>query len=342
MPDMGSWRRSDALSRALVTGGAGFLGFHLAQSLVARGFDVDILENFKRGVRDDELDGLLVGGRVRLLEQDLCSAEGVGQLPTDYEYIYHLAALVGVRTALGRPAEVLRTNVESTFAALDLAGRQARLRRFLFASTSEVYAGTLRYFQLPIPTPEDAALAVDDPSNPRTSYMASKIVGELACRYSRVPFTVVRPHNIYGPRMGLAHVIPELLERAHRSNEGDTLEVASVDHRRTFCFVSDAVELIHRAAESPEAEGEVLNVGRDEPEVAIGVVAEKVIEAVGKRLLVRPGPDTPGSPPRRAPDTSRIRRITRYSPSVDLEEGIARTYRWYRARVFEGAGLSAR
>jgi UDP-glucose 4-epimerase len=338
---MGSRRRGNVLSRALVTGGAGFLGFHLAQLLVARGIDVDLLENFNRGVRDDELDDLLAGGRVRLLERDLCSAEGVSHLPTDYEYIYHLAALVGVRTALGRPAEVLKTNVVSAFAALDLASRQARLRRFIFASTSEVYAGTLRYFSLPIPTPEKTALAIDDPLNPRTSYMASKIVGELACRYARVPFTIVRPHNVYGPRMGLSHVIPELLERAHRAKEGDALDVASVSHRRTFCFVSDAVELIRRAAESPEAEGEVLNVGRDQPEVSIGVVAEKVIEAVGKRLSVRPRPDTPGSPPRRAPDTARIRQITGFSPCVDLEEGIAETYRWYRTRVFEGAGLSA-
>ena len=121
--------------------------------------------------------------------------------------------------------------------------------------------------------------------------------------------TVVRPHNVYGPRMGLAHVIPELLQRAHDAEDGGRLEVHSVDHRRTFCFVSDAVEMIARASQVPAGEGQVLNIGKPAPEIPIGDLAEIVIEVVGRRLEIEPLPAHPGSPdaalPRHDPDRPR-------------------------------------
>ena len=85
---------------------------------------------------------------------------------------------------------------------------------FVFASTSEVYAGSLEHFGLPIPTPETAPLGLPDLGRPRTTYMLSKIYGEALCRHAGLPFTILRPHNLYGPRMGMAHVIPELHARA--------------------------------------------------------------------------------------------------------------------------------
>jgi nucleoside-diphosphate-sugar epimerase len=165
--------------------------------------------------------------------------------------------------------------------------------------------------------------------------MLSKIYGEAMCQHAGVPFTVLRPHNVYGPRMGLAHVIPELLQRAHHASPGQPLEVASVDHRRTFCYVEDAIEMLWRAASSPACSGETLNIGVAEPEVAIGELARLIVHTVGKPIEIVPLPPTPGSPARRRPDMTKTLALTGYRPQVELPSGVRRTYDWYQAHVFE-------
>ncbi len=324
------------MSKALITGGAGFIGASLAGRLVRDGFHVDLVDDFSRG-RKDAVGSLERSGRVRMLEHDLRRPSALDGIDTDYDYIVHLAAVVGVANVVARPYDVLLDNVLMTEAAISLARRQASLQRFVFASTSEVYAGTLEHFTLPIPTPPSAPLALPGLERPRTTYMLSKIYGEGMCHHAGLPFTIVRPHNVYGPRMGLAHVIPELLQRAHAASDG-RLEVFSVDHSRTFCFVEDAVELIARAAESPGCLGETLNIGREAPEVTIGELARLIVHVVGKDLEIVPLPATAGSPRRRCPDMTKTVGLTGYEPRIELEEGIRRTYEAYRPKVFEAAG----
>lgn len=321
-------------SRILITGGGGFIGANVARRLLADGHAVDIADNFSRGVRDDELAALAARPDVRVFDRDLSQADAWNDLPGDYEAVYHLAAIVGVANVLGAPYRVLDLNVAMTAHALGLAARQTALERFVFASTSEVYAGTLQTYGLTFPTPESTPLSVPDLAHPRTSYMLSKIYGEALCHQAGVPFTIVRPHNVYGPRMGMSHVIPELMQRAWTTPEGGVLSVSSVDHRRTFCFIDDAVEMIVRAARAPEGRGATLNIGTMAPEVAMGDLALQVAEVVGRRLTVEPLPPTPGSPVRRAPDTARIAAVTGYAAAVSLREGLTRTFAWYRENVF--------
>ena len=330
------------MARALITGGCGFIGSHLGARLERSGFEVDLVDNFARGVADEDLRALLERPDVRLIECDLLDPGAIAKLGDGYELIFHLAAIVGVANVLGRPYEVLDQNVAMTVGVLELARRQQQLSRLVFASTSEVYAGTLEHFELQIPTPESAPITIPDVALPRTSYMLSKLYGEALCIQSGLPVTVIRPHNVYGPRMGMSHVIPELLERARRASDGDRLEVYSVDHRRTFCYVEDAVEMIALAAGSPQCVGEVLNVGKEGPEIEIGQLAEQVIETVGRELTIEPRPATAGSPARRAPEMLKARALTGYSAQVELREGLDRTYRWYGENVFGGSGLSAR
>ena len=329
-------------SKALITGGAGFIGFHLARELAGRGVAVVLVDNFARGVQDAELEELVAGPDVTLLKRDLLDANALGDLPDDCDHIYHLSAIIGVEHVLERPYQVLADNTRMLIHAIELGRRQANLKRFVFASTSEVYAGTLRHFSLETPTPETTPLAVTPLEEPRTSYMLSKIYGEALCRHSGLPFTLIRPHNFYGPRMGLAHVIPQLLERAYRSDDGSEFEVYSVDHRRTFIFIEDAVQIIRLAADSESCEGQVLNVGNQTPEMAIGDLADLVLRIVGRKLHVVARPATPGSPARRCPDMAKTTGLTGYAPRVSLEDGIARTFRWYVDNVFSGAGVSAR
>ena len=320
--------------KALVTGGAGFIGCHLARTLADRGFAVDILDNHARGVRDEALENLLARPHVRMLEADLRDATVADAMDTDYAQIFHLAAIIGVAQVRSRPYEVLTANVAMLETVLALARRQQALGRLVFASTSEIYAGTLQYFGIPVPTPEDTPLTAGDLTEPRTTYMLSKLYGEAMCRFSGVPFTIVRFHNVYGPRMGLSHVIPQLLEKAHALPAGAPLEVASVEHSRSFCYVDDAVEYLIRMAALPACANDTFNIGTQTPEVRIGDLARTVLDVVGRDNPVAALPETPGSPARRAPDMGKAIEVTGYRAQVDLPTGVRRTYDWYQDRVF--------
>jgi nucleoside-diphosphate-sugar epimerase len=322
------------VTRALVTGGAGFIGARLTRRLVEEDIEVDLVDDFSRAVRDDELAALIEAGGVRVLPRDLRDPGALDDLRERYGFVVHLAAVVGVAHVVRDPLAVLEDSVAMLRNVIATARRQREPPRLLYASTSEVYAGTLDQGALPFPTPEDTPLTVTRLARPRTAYMLAKIYGEAMCHQAQVPFTIVRPHNVYGPRMGLSHVIPELLQRAHAAPDGGELTVASIEHRRTFCHVDDAVEMLWRIASSPASAGATLNVGTGAPEVPIGELAAMVAATVGKRLEIVPRPSTPGSPPRRCPDMARTHRITGYMPRVELATGLRRTYDWYRRYVF--------
>jgi UDP-glucose 4-epimerase len=328
--------------KVLITGGAGFIGFHLARAFAARGAVVHLLDNFQRAVHDDDLQDLLLDPRARLLERDLAKPDVEDSIDRDYDMIFHFAAIIGVTHVLQRPYEVLVQNAVLLEHAIAIARRQRALSRLVFASTSEVYAGTLAAFGMQVPTPESTPLTVSDLTQARTSYMLSKIHGEAMCQHSGLPFTIVRPHNVYGPRMGMSHVVPELLQRAHATSDGGKLQVYSTNHRRTFCYIDDAVDLLLRIVASDETRNVTLNLGSTDAEVTIEHVARTVIDVVGRKLTIEPMPETPGSPARRAPDMTLAQRLTGYQSSIGLREGVARTYAWYRSHVFEGKGTTAR
>ena len=330
------------MSRVLITGGAGFIGGQLCRHLLARGDDVVAVDNLSRGVVDSEFRALMQEPGFKFIDANLLDPNALDVVPGSFDLFFHFAAIIGVANVLGRPYEVLTNNVAMHAEAIRFARRQKNLARFIFASTSEVYAGTLQYFGIPLPTPESTPLTVTDTALPRTSYMLSKIYGEALTKQSGLPYTIVRPHNVYGPRMGMAHVIPELLKKAYDRVHGSTLEVASIDHRRAFCYIDDAIELIARAAESSKAQNEVLNIGNQKVEASIEDLAKVVLEITEKDLAIVAGPTTAGSPARRSPDMSKTISATGYEPVVGLREGIKKTFDWYRPKVFEGTELSAR
>ena len=329
------------MSAVLITGGAGFIGYHLARSLAADGISVDLVDDLSRGNRDPSLEGLTSQSTVRLFERDLRQPDALSDLGEEYSCIFHLAAIVGVANVVARPLAVLCENVVSLSSALDLATRQRALSRFVFASTSEVYAASVARGQAPVPTPEDVDIAIPPLDAPRTSYMLSKLYGEAMCAQTDLQVTVVRPHNVYGPRMGMAHVVPELLRRIDGLTDGDTLTVDSFDHSRGFCYVDDAVSQIRALCECAAAAGGTFNVGSEDDMISIGDLAGLLCEVVGKKLSVVPGAQTAGSPPRRRPDMSQTTATTGLRAIVPLREGIARTHRWYRENVFSGRMMGA-
>jgi UDP-glucose 4-epimerase len=327
--------------KVLITGGAGFIGLHLANRLLEEGCQVHIIDNFTRAVDDDELKETLSRDHTSFSSVDLLDTNNVKNLDVDYDVIFHLAAIIGVMHVLERPYNVLYDNIRMLGNMIDLAHRQTNLTRFFFASTSEVYAGTLKYFDLPIPTPESTPLASTELSLPRTSYMLSKIYGEALCQQAGIPFTLFRPHNVYGPRMGMAHVIPEQLRKAYNAKEGDYIEVFSIDHTRCFCYIDDAVEMLWQMMKSSDCEGKTLNLGTQNPEVTIKEVAEACFTAVGKKLNIDAKPVSPGSPTRRGPDMSQTIELTGFESQVGFLDGVARTYDWYKKNIFEGDEITA-
>ena len=329
--------------KILITGAAGFMGLHLARRLLKDGYKVDLVDNLARGVHDIELQGVLDHwSTANFFNIDCLNSSNTQQLSNDYSYIFNMAAIIGVEHVMKRPYRVIVDNLNLLDNLIEVARRQKNLRRFFYPSTSEVTAGTLEYFELPIPTPEDVHLAITDLKRPRTSYMLSKIAGECLCHYSDIPYTIFRPHNVYGPRMGLAHVVPGQLEKAFNAKDGETVLVASIDQTRSFCYVDDAIEQLIRMMNTPLALGETLNLGTEKPEATILEVAKLCHSAVGRKVIIQEEASPSGSPKRRGPDMSHAFHITGYESQVSLEEGIQRTYKWYLDNIFSGQMLSAK
>nr|HIL74861.1 NAD(P)-dependent oxidoreductase [Rhodospirillales bacterium] len=330
------------MAKTLIIGGGGFMGGHLARALAQEGEQIDIADNFSRAVRDPFLEEIEATKGVSLIDADILDEATVSLLGDDYAIIYQFAAIIGVRHVMERPYEVLHKNVLIQAKAIEFAKQQKALERFIFSSTSEIYAGSLKYMDMPIPTPEHVPIALTELDHPRTSYMLSKIYGEAMCHQSDLPFTIVRPHNVYGPRMGMVHVLPELIMKARTLPQGARFEVVSVDHRRAFCFIDDAVEILRSLASNPKATGGIFNLGNQEQEMSIGEVAHIILEATGRSdLQMVPLPETPGSPARRCPDMTQTIDLIGCRPMLGLKEGIQRTCKWYTDNVFLGGGVSA-
>lgn len=321
------------MARVLILGGAGFVGFHLARRLAAEpAHRVTLVDDLSRGRADADLEALLAQPSVTLVRADLTDARALDASPGPWDQVFHLAAVVGVRNVARDPARAIRVNTLATLNVLESAAAAGGV--LFFASTSEVYAGGMALGGLPVPTPEDVPLALEDIRNPRLAYAASKILGEAAvlhyaaARGLRV--VIGRLHNVYGPRMGADHVVPEMALRALAGE--DPFRVWGADQRRAFCHVEDAVEAILRLTATERAWGQIVNVGNDAEETLIEDLARLVLRVAGVTARLMPLPAPPGSVPRRCPDLGKLRALTGYVPKVSLEAGVRETVAWYRDR----------
>jgi UDP-glucose 4-epimerase/UDP-glucuronate decarboxylase len=173
---------------------------------------------------------------------------------------------------------------------------------------------------------------VADVTAPRFAYAISKLLGEAAfvhyARAKQLTTVVGRFHNVYGPRMGADHVIPEMALRAMRGE--DPFMVWGADQYRAFCYVDDAVEAMLGLMSSPAAAGQLVHIGDDTEQTNISDLAKLVLRATGASPTIQTAPAPAGSVARRCPDLAKLRRLTGYEPAVPLEEGIRRTVDWYR------------
>lgn len=306
-------------SKILVTGAAGFIGFHLSRRLAKEaGNQLVLVDNLARGQLDASMQELIQGDNVEFLQID--PALECEKLP-EVDYVFHLASINGTKNFYERPYDVTRAAIAPTLALIDRYRNSVELRGFLLTSTSEVYAGAVEMGLTNVPTGESTPVAIQSQSNMRWSYAAGKIAAEQAVLGAfaqfEFPGSVLRYHNVYGPRMGSDHVIPQLMERF----ENGDYRVLGSENTRSFVYVDDAVEGTVAILESPKSLGRVTHLGT-EHEVPIYELAALILEELGIQGELIPEIAPKGSVNRRCPDTTFLREQIGFAPKVDLITGL--------------------
>src|SRR3981081_3659180 len=317
--------------RHLITGGAGFIGSHLAERLLDRGDRVVLLENLSTGSVDN-IRHLKSSGRMQYHLDNIENRQLRAELVDDADIVVHLAAAVGVKLIVESPVRTIETNVNGTQMILEAACRNRKL--VLTASTSEVYGKSTN-----IPFHEDADLVLWPTTKGRWSYAASKALDEfLALSYwkeKKLPVIVVRLFNTVGPRQTGRYgmVLPNFVKAA-LDNTAISI-YGSGQQSRCFCDVRDTVEAVIRLMDTSKSIGEVVNVGNTE-EITIEDLAQRVKERTGSASPIEYVPYDRAYEPgfedmmRRVPSVDKLEALTGFRPRTPLNEIIDRVTAFFR------------
>lgn len=314
--------------KVLITGGAGFLGSHLTDALLAQGDEVTILDV----ASDLKVQHNIGNPRFRLVRDSVLNREILESLIAWCDYIYHLAAVVGVEHYVGDPYQVLNINVNGTQTVLNVAFKLQK--KVIFSSTSEVYGRNLD-----VPFTEDSDRVMGSTRIDRWCYATSKAVGEHFCfafHKMGLPVVVLRYFNVYGPRLDQVDVGRVISIYLGQLTRGDPLTViGNGEQTRCFTYVGDAIRATMAAGATDQAVGRAINVGSDR-EFSIKELAEMMIRISGSRSTLRfvsqesvYGPSYEDIP-RRVPDVRLMKEILKVDAKVPLEEGLRQTLEWYR------------
>lgn len=313
--------------KILIIGGAGFIGFHLAKKLSISNH-VLIIDNLSRGKLDKDLKELLKNRNVKFKKIDVTNTKF--KLANNFDFIFNFSAIVGVQNVNLKPDQVLEKNVLMQLASIKIAQSQKKLKKFIFSSTSEIYSGSLNNNLIKFPTPEDNLICLNKLDNPRHTYMLSKIYGEAICSFSKIPFAIVRLHNIYGPRMGMQHVIPQWIMKVLKQKQDKFFYLENANHSRTFCYVDDAIKMIEKVTFSKK-KNMTFNIGNSNPEIKIKDLIKIIFKIIGiKNFILKSKKVKNFSPIRRAPNMDKFIKNFKYRSQISLEEGINKTLIWYK------------
>jgi UDP-glucose 4-epimerase len=307
--------------RVLITGGAGFIGSHLAERCLAEGWSVSILDDLSTG-RFDNIAHLKHNNRFSYTIDSVFNSPLVSELVDCCDLVFHLAAAVGVRLIVQTPVHTIETNVHGTETVLRAVAKKRR--KIIIASTSEVYGKSTA-----IPFREDGDLVMGPSTKGRWSYACSKALDEflgLAYYHERgVPTTIVRLFNTVGPRQTGQYgmVVPTFVRQA-LTHEPITV-YGDGKQSRCFGYVLDAVEVLIRIARANTVAGEIINIGNDH-EISIGDLAKYVKERTGSRseIVYQQYDDVYGAGfedmNRRVPSLEKLQRLVGYRPTTSLPD----------------------
>jgi UDP-glucose 4-epimerase len=313
----------------LVTGGAGFIGGHLAEAFLRDGHDVTVLDAmdpfYDLGIKEHTLAvhrevADREGVDYEFIDGDVRDADLVSELVTDADYIYHQAAKAGVRPSVEAPREYDEVNVDGTLNLLD-AARNADIQRFVMASSSSVYGGRQAY----LPFSET------DPTMPVSPYGASKLAAErYACAYSEVydlPTVALRYFTVYGPRMRPNMAISNFVSRC--LNGKPPVVYGDGTQTRDFTYIDDVIDANRTLLTSDAADGEAVNIGSTD-NIAIRTLAEEIRDQLAPDLELEFAERYDADAEHTHADTSKAKDLLAYDPDHTIREGVSKFIEWYR------------
>lgn len=307
--------------KALITGGAGFIGSHLAEKLLSMNNEVIVLDNFSTG-RLENISGLQSNTKFELVSDSILNQNLMDKLVERVDVVFHLAAAVGVELIVKKPLESLTTNIRGSEIVLEMAYRYHK--KVLITSTSEIYGKNING---PLKEGDDRILG--SPLKTRWSYSTAKAVDEVLAyiywKEKEVPAVIVRLFNTVGPRQTGAYgmVVPRFVDQA-LSNALLTV-YGTGKQSRCFVHVNDVVDALVRLIREPRAVGEVFNIGSQE-EVTVEDLAHKVIRITKSKSKIAYVPYEKAyeegfeDMQRRIPDISKINKLIGFKPSYNLED----------------------
>ncbi len=326
------------MKEVLVLGGGGFIGRNIVEFLVNRGDCTVTAADIKEGSNWQKISNdASRRDRFKAVIADFTNISAFEDLNQSFDEVYMLAAVVGVNRTLKYPQDVIRINTLLTMNTLDWISRNP-IKRLLFSSSSENYAGTSDLFNAEIPTTEDVPLCIGDIKHPRWTYAMTKMHGESAFIHSSVAnnyeWTIVRYQNIIGPEMGFGHAIPHIVERFVNGKESP-FKIYGHDQTRAFCYIDDAVMGTVAAMESDKAAGEIYHIGKQD-EINMATLTTYIGELMDYAGGYEAAMTYPGSVARRCPNINKAKSHFNYQPGIGWKKAVSLTTDWYRAFFTSG------
>jgi len=320
------------MKEVLVLGGGGFIGRNIVEFLVNRGDCNVTAADIKEGSNWYKISNdKRACDRFKAVIGDFTDITAFDNLNNNFDEVYMLAAVVGVNRTLKFPQDVIRINTLLTMNTLDWISRNP-IKRLLFSSSSENYAGTSDLFNTKIPTAENVPLCIGDVKHPRWTYAMTKMHGESAFIHSAQTYSyeciVVRYQNIIGPEMGFGHAIPHIVERFIKKEESP-FKIYGHDQTRAFCYIDDAVKGTVGAMESDKAAGEIYHIGNQD-EINMETLTTYIGELMQYTGEYEAAMTYPGSVARRCPNINKAKADFGYAPNIDWKKAVSLTTDWYR------------
>jgi len=295
------------MPRAVVTGGAGFIGSHMVDLLVAHGYSVVVIDNLVTGCAEN-LAQHRREPRVAFHETDMCTVGADSRLFEGVDYVFHFGGIGDIVPSIERPLQYMRANVDGTLAVLE-ASRHAGVRKFLYAASSSCYG-----LATELPTTEGALI------RPEYPYALSKYLGETAALHwaqvYRLPVISIRMFNVYGPRVRTTGAYGAVFGvfLAQKLHGKPYTVVGDGSQRRDFVYVTDVARAYLMAAESSQA-GEVFNLGSGNPQTV-----NRLVELMGGEVVHVP--KRPGEPDCTWADIGKIQRVLGWKPEISFSQGV--------------------